>query len=122
MTFDYSKYTAGNFVKFENVGDQVVGIIKDIREGKDYAGNPCPEIILEVNAEGDEKTVTAGQVRLKAALKETAPKVGDKVRIIYSGQTPNAQPGRAPAKEFTIDVQAGPHQLVSPGPADEAPF
>lgn len=121
MTFDYSQYTTGDFVKFNEVGDQVVGIIKHIREGVDFGGNPVPELILEVNAEGDEKTLTAGQVRLKILLAEKMPKVGDKIRITYSG-VGEAKPGKAPAKEFTLDVQTGPHQLVSPGPADEAPF
>ena len=119
--FDWGKYTSGDFVKFEYVGDQVVGIIMHVREGTDYNGNPCPLLILEVNAEGDEKTLTASQVKLKVALAEKAPKVGDKIRVVYSGIGP-AQPGKAPAKEFTVDVQAGPHALVSPGPADEAPF
>lgn len=121
MTFDWSRYTGGDFVKFENVGDQVVGIIKHVREGRDFNGNPCPLLILEVNAEGDEKTLTAGQVRLKAALAEKAPKVGDKIRITYSG-VGEAQPGKAPAKEFTVDVQPGPHEMAYPGPADDRPF
>lgn len=121
MTFDYSKYTSGEFVKFENVGDQIVGIIKHVREGQDFNGNPCPLLILEVNADGDERTLTASQVRLKVLLAEKMPKVGDKIRITYSG-VGEAQPGKAPAKEFTVDVQDGPHALVQPAPADTAPF
>lgn len=124
MTFDYSRYIGGDFVKFDNVGDQVVGIIKHVREGKDFNGNPCPLLILEVNELGEEKTLTAGQVRLKMALAEKQPQVGDKIRIVYSG-VGAAQPGKAPAKEFTVEVKPGPHALVSPGPADqanEAPF
>ena len=122
MTFDYSKYTTTGFAKFANIGDQVTGIVKHVREGKDFNGNPCPELILETNAEGDELTVTAGQKRLQAALAESQPKVGDKVRITYSGDSTDAKPGRAPAKMFTVEVQAGPFELVTAGPADEAPF
>lgn len=125
MTFDYSKFTTGgDYVKFENVGDQVVGIIKTVREGKDFNGNPCPLLTIEVNEQGDEKTLTASQVRLKVALAEKAPQVGDKIRIVYSG-VGEAQPGKAPAKEFTVEVKAGPHPLVHAGPGsavDEAPF
>lgn len=110
MSFDYNKYTGGDFVKFENIGDNVVGIIKDIREGRDFNGNPCPLLVLEVSDDGDEKTLTAGQVLLKAALAEMSPQVGDRIRITYSGVS-EAKPGKAPAKEFTVDVKAGPHEL-----------
>lgn len=121
MTFDYSKYGAGNFVKFENVGDKVVGIIKHIRDGKDFNGNPCPELILEVNDQGDEQTVTVSQVRLLSLFRQQAPQEGDKIRIEYTAVGP-ASPGKAPAKEFTLEVKPGPHALAVPGPADEAPF
>lgn len=113
MSFDYSKYTqSGEYVKFENVGDQVVGTIKSIQEGRDFNGNPCPLLILEVDDEGTEKTLTAGQVMLKAELAEKQPQVGDRVRITYSG-TGEARPGKAPAKLFTVDVKKGPHELVN---------
>ena len=122
MSFDYDQYTqSGDWVRFENVGDGIVGIIKEVREGKDFNGNPCPELILE-DGEGEEKTLTAGQVMLKAALAEKAPQKGDKVRIVYSGVGP-AKPGKAPAKEFTVEVKPGPHELQHPGVANsEEPF
>lgn len=122
MGFDYDRYTSGDFVKFENVGDAVVGIIKEIREGKDFNSNPCPLLVLEVSDEGDEKTLTAGQVLLKAALAEKAPQVGDKVRITYSG-IGEAKPGKAPAKVFTVDVKKGPHVLAQAAVSNsETPF
>lgn len=123
MGFDYSRYTGGDFVKFDNVGDEVIGIIKDVREGRDFNGNPCPLLVLEVNETGEEKTLTAGQVMLKAALAEKAPKVGDKVKITYSGMS-EAKPGKAPAKLFTIDIKPGPHKLANPtvSVGDESPF
>lgn len=103
MSYNWEEFTNnGDFVSFKEVGDQVVGVIKQIRTGKDFNGNPCPELILDVD--GEEKTVTAGQVLLKAALAEKAPQVGDKVRIIYSG-IGEARPGKAPAKQFTVDVK-----------------
>ena len=122
MSFDYSTYLdGGDFVKFENVGDQVVGVIKEVREGKDFNGSPCPELVLEVE-DGEEKTVTAGQVRLKAELAEKRPQVGDKIRITYSG-VGDAKPGKAPAKLFTVDVKEGPHELKQPAVSNsEAPF
>jgi hypothetical protein len=123
MSFPYEKYTqSGDFIKFDEIGDQVVGVIKEVREGRDFNGNPCPELVLELD-DGEEKTVTAGQVRLKMQLAEKAPQVGDKIRITYSGVSKDAKPGRAPAKEFTVDVKAGPHEIKQPAVANtEDPF
>jgi hypothetical protein len=110
MSFDYDKYaTSGEYVKFEEVGDQAIGVIKDIREGRTFNGDPCPELVLE-DDEGEERTVTAGQVRLKAALAEKRPQKGDKIRITYSG-VGEAKPGKAPPKEFTVDVKQGPFEV-----------
>ena len=120
MTFDYSKYTGGDFQQWNDAGDQIVGIIKNLREGQDYNGNPVPEVILEVNENGDEKTVTVSQARLKVLFAEKMPKEGDKIRVVYTGTS--AGRGGRTIKDFTLDVQPGPHALVSPGPKDEEPF
>jgi hypothetical protein len=123
MSFDFKKYSGGgDFVKFDEIGDAVVGTIKEIREGRDYNGNPCPELVLEVSEDGDEKTVTAGQALLKAALAEAAPQVGNKIRITYTGNS-QGKPGRNPAKEFKVEVKPGTHELVQPAVSNsEAPF
>lgn len=122
MPIDYDKYvTSGDYARFDQPGDQVVGIVKEDREGRDFNGNPCPELVLEQD-DGSEITVTAGQVMLKRALAEKRPTVGDKIRITYSG-VGDAKPGKAPAKLFTLDVKPGPHPLQQEAVADtEAPF
>lgn len=122
MSFDYDRYTnSGEFMKFDEVGDQIVGVIKVVREGKDFNRNPCPELVLETE-DGEEKTVTAGQTMLKAALAEKRPSEGDKIRIVYSG-VGEARPGQAPAKLFTVDVKEGPHEVKQPAVANsEDPF
>jgi hypothetical protein len=122
MPIDYSKYTqSGDYARFANPGDQVVGVIKEAREGHDFNGNPCPELVLEQD-DGSEITVTAGQVMLKQALAEQRPGEGDRVRITYSG-VGDAKPGKAPAKLFTVEVKPGPHELQNPVAANsEAPF
>lgn len=122
MSFDYDKYAnTGEFVKFADVGDQVVGVITELFEDRDFNGNPCPGITL-VDDEGNTHTVTASQVMLRAELAEKRPQVGDKVRITYSG-IGDAKPGKAPAKLFTIDVKPGPHEVKAAAPvADDAPF
>ena len=122
MPFDYSKYTSGTgaYVKFENVGDRVIGVVKEVREGRTFKGNPCPELVLE-DESGEERIVTASQVMLRAALAERQPQPGDKVRIIYSG-VGEAKPGQAPPKLFSVDVKPGPHQLQHPTVANDDPF
>lgn len=122
MTFDYTTYAQeSDWMKFDEVGDEIIGIIKEVRQGTDFNGNPCPELVLELD-DGSEKTVTAGQKLLKVVLAEKSPQVADKIRIIYSG-VGAAQPGKAPPKEFTVDVKPGPHEMKHPEPANsEAPF
>lgn len=120
--FNWDEFAqTGDWVRFDQVGDGVVGVIKAIRQGTDFNQNPCPELILETDG-GEEKTVTAGQVLLKSALAEKRPNVGDKIRIVYSG-IGDAKPGKAPAKQFTVDVKTGPHELAQPAVANsEDPF
>lgn len=121
MSFEYDRYLdSGDYVKFNEVGDQVIGVIKEVREGKDFNRQPCPELVLETD--DGEKTLTAGQVRLKAELAEKRPQVGDKIRVVYSG-VGDAKPGNAPPKLFTVDVKEGPHEMKDPVPSNsEAPF
>lgn len=105
-THDWDQYkNTGGYVSFKEVGDTVVGTIKTIRTGNDFNFNPCPELVLIMD-DGEERTLTAGQVMLKAALAEKAPQVGDKIRIVYSANG-EGKPGKAPAKLFTVDVKAG---------------
>jgi hypothetical protein len=115
--FEWNNYTqTGDWVQFKEVGDGVIGVIKAIREGQDFNQNPCPELIIETD-DGEEKTLTAGQVMLKAALAEKAPQVGDKIRVVYSS-IGVARPGKAPAKMFTVDVKPGPHEVKNPNVAN----
>ena len=118
MSFDWNKYTetsGSQYVSFKEVGDQVVGRIVDIREGADFNRNPCPELVLDVG-NGGSMILTAGQKVLQAELALQAPNVGDRIRITYTG-TAEAQPGRTPAKLFTVDVK--PAAQIE---ADESPF
>jgi len=101
--FPWDEYTNnGDWITFANVGDSAVGTVKGIRRGKDFNGNPCPELLIETS--DGEKTITVGQVMLKAALADERPQVGDKIAIVYSG-VGDAKPGKAPAKLFEVKVQ-----------------
>lgn len=129
MSYDWEPFEGGDgdFVKFANVGDEIIGAITDIKTGRDFNGNPCPQLHLTTD-EGDERIVTAGQVMLKRALAEQAPQVGDRIKITYSG-VGDAKPGKAPAKLFSVAVATGkgntpPAKVQKPVPVpdDEIPF
>jgi hypothetical protein len=94
--------TAGEFLKFPNVGDRVIGTITAIRkqrfedsDGVQYA----PQLDLTLD-DGSEATLTAGQTHLKRLLIEKRPEVGDMIRVIHTGKQ-----GRM--KIFSLDVRRG---------------
>jgi hypothetical protein len=92
----------GEFMTFDNVGDQIAGEVLAVRLGQDFNGKPCPELVLRT-AEGD-RTLTAGQKVLQTRLAEERPAVGDRIAVVYSG-VGDAKPGKAPAKLFDVAVQ-----------------
>ena len=98
----------GDFIKFDNVGDTVTGRVVAIRKHTFDDGKVAPQIVLDVD--GEEKTVSAGQVRLKAALAEKRPGVGDLLTITLTEIEKRA--GGKTLKHF--DVILGP---VSQAPA-----
>lgn len=102
MSFDFGRYTtSGNYFKFQQVGDSVTGLIQSIVEGSDYGGQPIP--VLELETDEGEVTVSASQVMLRAELAAVQPEVGDEVTITFT-DLGSAQPGRSPAKLFTVEI------------------
>ena len=120
-TFDYDNYPiSGDYVRFENPGDQVVGTIKELREGADFNKIPCVEAVLEVNKDGDEQTLTAGQAMLRRLFDEQRPQVGQKIRVTYTGD--ETTPKGSTMKVFTLEVKEG-ERLIQPAVANsQAPF
>ena len=91
--------TGGDFVKFNEVGDSVIGTITAIRkqrfedsDGVTYA----PQIDLDT-ADG-ERTLTAGAVKLRQLFIDQRPEVGDRIKVVHTGKS-----GRV--KLFTLDVR-----------------
>lgn len=103
-----------DFIKFDEVGDNVAGTIMAIRVGKDFKGNLCPE--LQIRTENGDKVVTAGQAKLKPELARLKPQVGDRIAIVFSG-VGDAKPGQAPAKLFDVQVQKADTAGASSGPS-----
>lgn len=94
----------GDYIKFENVGDTAVGTIRHIGKKVWDDGSVSPTLLLACD-DGEERTVTAGQIQLKAKLAEARPQVGDRIRIEFTENERRA--GGKTLKHFKVDVKAG---------------
>jgi hypothetical protein len=93
--------TSGNYIKFENVGDSVSGTITNISVKRWDDGKTAPQLEITTD-EGEEVTLTAGQYRLQAELRELRPDVGDHLSVIYSAD--QKLPGGKALKIFVVRV------------------
>lgn len=94
----------GEFVSFENVGDTVSGTVNALRTHRFDDGKVVPQILLTTD-DGDERTLTAGQVRLKAEMAAQRPEVGDHIKVTFS-QLEKRQGGKT-LKHFDVVVTRG---------------
>ena len=111
--WDRFKTPSGTWVTFKEPGDQVIGRIIELREGKDFNKNPCPELVID-KGDGTSVVLTAGQKMLQIALMEKAPMVGDRIRIVYTGNGEPRQAGQQAPKMFTVDVKTQADHEISP--------
>ena len=89
-----------DYVKFETVGDTVTGRILSLRAHRFDDGKVVPQLLLDT-ADG-ERTLTAGQVRLKALLAEKRPEVGDTLAVTLTDIEKRA--GGKTLKTFDVTV------------------
>lgn len=109
----------GEFVKFENVGDTVSGNVTGIRAHRFDDGKVVPQVLL-VTDDGEERTMTAGQVQLKAKLAEQRPESGDHITVTLSEIEKRA--GGKTLKHFDVAVRrAGATPAAVPAAAPAAP-
>lgn len=94
----------GEFISFENIGDTVSGTINAIRTHRFDDGKVVPQILLTTDS-GEERTLTAGQVRLKAELAEKRPEAGDHLKVTLSDIEKRS--GGKTLKHFTVEVGHG---------------
>lgn len=100
-TFPAPRTGAGvSWVKWDEPGTTITGIIDDVRAGSDYNGNHCPE--LELDTTDGTVIVTAGQAHLKGELLALRPEPGDGIEIEYVGLTKLSN-GRN-MKRFRVEV------------------
>lgn len=106
----------GDYIKFDQVGDTVTGRVISVRAHKWDDGSVSPQLLLDVD--GEEKTVTAGQIRLKAALAEKRPEEGDTLTITLADIEKRS--GGKTLKHFDVAVVRDGDPAAAPAAA-EAP-
>lgn len=99
--WDTVSVDSGEYVTFANVGDSVTGVITAIGTKTWDDGKVDPQ--LTIRTDDGEKTLTAGQVRLKVALIEKRPEVGDTIWIKLREIEKRA--GGKTMKHFDVAVQ-----------------
>ena len=72
-----------DYVKFENTGDTVTGVIVDIGIQTWADGSKSPKLVLRTKT-GD-RVLTASQVQLKNRMAELRPEVGDTLKVTLDG-------------------------------------
>lgn len=102
---------ADDYIKFNDVGDTVTGRIIASRIHRWDDGSASPQLLLDVN--GEEKSLTAGQVRLKAALAEKRPENGDTITVTLTDIEKRS--GGKTLKHFDVQVvRAGASAPAAP--------
>lgn len=85
------------------VQSRVVGKLVAVEAVPAASGTVVPKLSLQLD-DGTLATVIASQARLRRALHEACPKLGERIQINYHGPAPHAAPGMKPAKNFTVRV------------------
>jgi hypothetical protein len=110
---------SNEFVKFDKVGDSVSGKVDHIGRKVWDDGSVSPQLDL-ITDDGEARTLTAGQVRLKLALAEKRPEVGDHLRVELTQIEKRA--GGKTLKHFDVAVKkAATASKAAPVADDDAP-
>lgn len=127
--WDDPVFNDGDYVKFNNKGDEVAGTIEEItsytfpdkedEDGKVIKGNTVPVLKLRVGTE-QILTVTAGNAHLKEKLISLKPQVGDSIHITYVDDSPTKFGGKK--KMFLVKVSKPVPAVVVDEPGQEIPF
>lgn len=91
-----------DYIKFENPGDSVSGEILAVGIHQFEDGKRAAKLVIRKD-NGDEVTLTAGQVQLAAKLADVRPETGDHVSITYVRSEKRA--GGKTLKHFEVDVK-----------------
>lgn len=97
--------TGGNYAKWENVGDSVVGLVThvDVSGATTVKGEPCPLVIVALDS-GDTVSISCSQAQLWAKMLDARPEVGDRLAVKLSGV--DSRPNGHTLKEFDVEVKS----------------
>ncbi len=96
--------TTSNFIKFSDVGDTVAGTVLAVKRHRFDDGNLVPQIELRCD-DGEERTLTAGQTRLKILLVEQRPEPGDHLTVTLTNIEKRS--GGKTLKHFDVKIRRG---------------
>lgn len=99
----------------EQKGEQLVGVIKRLRNETNRKNEHVPVVTVERHPDGRVMDVWCG-VDLRTQLAELEPAPGWKVRLTYDGERNTGQP--QPMKLFTVEVWS-PKDTRPPAPDEE---
>ena len=108
---------ADDYIKFDSVGATVTGRIIASRIHRWDDGTASPQLLLDVD--GEEKSLTAGQVRLKAALAEKRPEPGDTITVTLTDIEKRS--GGKTLKHFDVQVIRAGGVVAAPAATQAAP-
>lgn len=108
---------ANNFVSFTTVGDTVSGVITQLGIKKWDDGSVSPQLNLTCD-DGEDRTLTAGQIRLKSALRDARPEVGDHIKVTLTAIDKRAM-GKT-LKVFDVVVTPAAAKDAKPTPKAKA--
>jgi len=72
-----------DYIKFEEVGDTVTGVIIDLGVQVWQDGSKSPKLTLRTATV--DKVLTASQVQLKTKMAELRPEIGDTIKVTLDG-------------------------------------
>ena len=104
---EWDDLPSGDFAKWENAGDTVVGTVTAKSIGRTLNNEPCPQLSIRTD-DGRDVIVTAAQAHLSAQLRSAKPKVGDRIAIVFTGT--EKRDGGKTLKKFDVQVKAGTPQ------------
>lgn len=113
--------SSSDFVRFENPGDSVVGDVLNVGLHTWPDGKVSAQLTIRTD-DGNDVTMTAGQVRLAAALRDEKPETGDRIKVVFTEI--EKRPGGKTMKHFDVQVSKGGAKGTTAAPAtdEEAPF
>lgn len=95
---------AGDYVKFEAVGDKVVGDVIAVSKHTFPDGKTAAKVVIR-DDDGTDRTLTAGQMKLAEKLIELRPAAGDRISIEFTSI--EKRPGGKTMKHFDVKHTAG---------------